>query len=75
MVLSGEHGSAAAVVRELGIKEGTLANWMSLHRRANPVKDEPLSVDERARLRELERENQELRQKNEFLGKSCSEAV
>jgi transposase len=72
MVLSGEHGSAAAVARQLNIKEGTLANWMSLHRKNNPVPDESLSVNERARLRELERENRELRQKNDFLGKAAA---
>lgn len=72
MVLSGEYDSAAAVARQLGINEGTIANWMSLHRKKSPVRDKPLSVNERARLRELERENRELRQKNEFLGKAAA---
>ncbi|WP_433662317.1 transposase [Nocardia sp. CA-128927] len=70
MVLSGEHGGAAAVARALNINEGTLGNWMARYRNSQtPVADEPLLVNERARLRELERENRELRQKNEFLGK------
>jgi transposase-like protein len=32
----------------------------------------PLSVSDRARLRELERENRELRMKAEFLGKAAA---
>ena len=41
--------------------------------RAEHVDDEPaLSVSERARLRELEREVRELRMKTEFLGKAAA---
>ena len=61
--------SAAAVARELGVNAGTLGNWVARYRQAHPVEEEPLSVPERARLRELERENRELKMKNEFLGK------
>jgi transposase len=32
----------------------------------------PLAISERARLRELERENRELRMKSEFLGKAAA---
>jgi transposase-like protein len=72
MVLSGRHGGQAAIARELGVNPATLNNWVSRYRRSNPVAGEPLSVDERARLRELERENRELRQKNDFLGKAAA---
>jgi transposase-like protein len=47
---------SAEVARELGINEGTLGNWVNRHRKEH-VDDEPaLTINERARLRELERE-------------------
>ncbi|MFI5979233.1 IS3 family transposase [Streptomyces sp. NPDC051452] len=60
----------AQVARELGLVEGTLGNWVNAYRRAHPGEEAPLTVSERARLRELEKENRELRMKTEFLGKS-----
>lgn len=71
MVIEGTR-STAAVARELGINPGTLGNWVAQYRKAHPVAEEPLSVSERARLRELERENQELKVRNEFLGKAAA---
>lgn len=62
----------AEAARQLGLVEQTLRNWVEAHRKTNPTPDVPLSVDERARLRELERENQQLRMKNEFLGKAAA---
>jgi transposase-like protein len=62
----------AQVARELGINPGTLGNWVAAYRKAHLVVEEPLSVSERARLRELERENQELKMRNEFLGKAAA---
>ncbi|MEV7043704.1 transposase [Amycolatopsis sp. NPDC051061] len=62
----------AQVARELGINPGTLGNWVAQYRTAHPAEEEPLSVSERARLRELERENQELKVRNEFLGKAAA---
>lgn len=55
----------------MGINPGTLANWVNSYRKAHPVVEEPLAVSERARLRELERENQELRMQTEFLKKAA----
>jgi transposase len=37
-----------------------------------PMREPPLSVSDRARLRELERENRELRMKAEFRGKAAA---
>lgn len=71
MVVDGPR-SIAEVARELGINAGTLGNWVAAYRKAHPQDEEPLSVSERARLRELERENRELRMKNEFLGKAAA---
>jgi transposase len=62
----------AQVARELGVNPGTLGNWVATYRKAHPVADDPLAVSERARLRELERENQELRLRAEFLKKAAA---
>jgi transposase len=71
MVLDGPR-SIAAVARELGLNEGTLGNWVAAYRKAHPVEEQPVTVSERARLRELERENRELRMKAEFLTKAAA---
>lgn len=71
MVIEGNR-PVAQVARELGINAGTLGNWVASYRKAHPVDEEPLSVSERARLRELERENRELKMRNEFLGKAAA---
>jgi transposase len=71
MVIEGTR-STARVARELGINPGTLGNWVAAYRKTHPVDEEPLSVSDPARLRELERENQELKMKNEFLGKAAA---
>lgn len=62
----------AQVARELGIVEGTLGNWVNTYRREHAGEEPPLTVSERARLRELEKEVRELRLKNEFLGKAAA---
>ncbi len=68
----GSSESIAAVARQIGMHEGTLTNWVNSYRKDHPVEEEPLSVPERARLRELERENRELRMKAEFLSKAAA---
>ena len=50
----------------------TLRNWVKKYQEANPVEDKPLTISERARLEQLERENQELRLEREFLGKATA---
>ncbi len=68
-----ESGRAIAqVARELRINDGTLGNWVARYRDEHPVSESPLSVSERARLAELERENRQLRLDNEFLGKAAA---
>ena len=62
----------AQVARELGLVEGTLGNWVNAYRREHAGQEPPLTVSERARLRELEKEVRELRLKNEFLGKAAA---
>jgi len=63
----------AHVARDLGLKEGTLGNWVNNYKKEHGPDEEPeLTVDERARLRELEVENRELKLKAEFLGKAAA---
>lgn len=68
------------VAAEIGVDDGTLRKWVNLYRKAHPG-GPPASAapsqgeftgEERARLRQLERENQELRAKIEFLGKATA---
>src|SRR5438067_5970795 len=44
------------VAREIGVHEGTLGSWVSKYRAEHAGDEPPLSLSERARLRELERE-------------------
>jgi transposase len=64
----------ADVARGLGVLEQTLGNWVKAYRELHAGEEpEPeLTVSERARLKELERENRELKLENEFLGKSVA---
>jgi transposase len=59
----------AQVARDLGIHDGTLGNWVAKDR-ASRTDSEGLSRDERARLRELEREVAELRMERDVLKRS-----
>ena len=63
----------AQVARDLGIKDGTLANWVALdrHRRENGTGD-GLGEDERAELARLRRENAELRMRCDVLKRSLA---
>ena len=62
----------AEVAREIQVNEGTLGNWVNKYRVEHADDEPPLAVSDRARLRELERENRELRMKAEFLGKAAA---
>ena len=63
--------SVAEVARDLGINESTLGNWVTQYRRDHPVSEE-LGVADRARLKELESENRELRMERDFLKKAAA---
>ena len=62
----------AEVARELNLNETTLGNWVNAYRVQHADDEPPLTVTERARLRELERENRELRMQAEFLKKAAA---
>jgi len=59
----------ATVAREIGLNEQTLRNWVNDYRTRHAGDEPPLTLSERARLRELEKEVRELRLEKEFLGK------
>ncbi len=62
----------AQVARELGIKEGTLGNWVAQYRTRHADDEPSLTVSERTRLHESERQLRELRMENEFLKKAAA---
>jgi len=62
---------SAQVARELGINDGTLANWVGRDRRARDG-DGVLSEDERVELVRLRRENAELAMERDVLKRSVA---
>ncbi len=62
----------ATVARDLNINEGTLGNWVTKYRAEHAGEEPPLTLSDWAHLRELERENRELKLKAEFLGKAAA---
>jgi transposase len=62
----------AEIARELGVNEGTLGNWMNMAKKRGEVTDKPLTIDDRARLKELEEENRRLRMERDILKKRCA---
>jgi len=62
----------AHVARELGVNETTLGGWVKEYREKHADDEPALQLSERARLRELERENRELKMRVEFLSKAAA---
>jgi transposase len=60
------------VATSYGVGPETLRNWLVKYREANGGTETDLTVPERARLKELERENQELRAETLFLKKAAA---
>jgi transposase len=63
---------AAEIARDLGVNEGTLANWVATAKRRGDIAEKPLEVADRARLKELEDENRRLRMERDFLKKAAA---
>jgi len=60
------------VATAYGVGPETLRNWLIKFREANGGTETELTVSERARLKELERENQELKAETAFLKKATA---
>jgi transposase len=67
-----ESRAIPSTAREIGVNEQTLRNWVHEYRRTHASDEPPLTISERARLRELEKEVRELRLEKEFLGKAAA---
>jgi len=64
--------SISQVAREYGLSDTTVGNWVRKYRAEHAEDEPPLELSERARLRELERENRELAMENAFLKKAAA---
>jgi transposase len=60
------------IARDLGISDGTLGNWVKAAKKRGDVKEKPLEIDERARLKELENEVRRLKMEREILKKAAA---
>ena len=60
------------VADEYGVGHETLRRWLIKYRDEHGESPQQLTVPERARLKELERENQELRAETAFLKKASA---
>lgn len=62
----------AQVAKDLGVVEQTLGNWVANYRRDHAGDEPALTLPERARLREAERELREIKIENDFLKKAAA---
>lgn len=60
------------VAKSYGVGAETLRRWLIKYRETHGGTEDELSLPERARLKELERENQELRAETAFLKKASA---
>jgi transposase-like protein len=71
LVVGGQR-SISEVAREYGLSDTTVGNWVRKYRADHAEDEPPLQLSDRARLRELERENRELAMENAFLKKAAA---
>lgn len=64
--------SIKEVATSYGVGPETLRNWLNKYRDAHSGAETELTVSERARLKELERENSELKAETAFLKKATA---
>ncbi|MHA6799729.1 transposase [Bounagaea algeriensis] len=61
----------AEVARDLGINEGTLANWTNKARQSEADEDTPLTTSERAELEQLRNDYHTVRMERDFLRRAA----
>jgi transposase-like protein len=71
LVVDGQR-SISQVAREYGLSDTTVGNWVRKYRAEHAQDEPPLELSERARLRELERENREMAMELAFLKKAAA---
>ena len=62
----------AQIAKELGVIPETLRNWVKSDQESSASEGEPLSLEDRARLKELERINRQQAMEIEFLKKAAA---
>jgi transposase len=62
--------SIATIARDLGVSRPTLRNWVT--KAARPAPKDALTVDERAELVQLRRENRQLHMERDILKKATA---
>lgn len=61
------------VAKKHGVSENSVSRWVKVYRQRHPdIEEDPLTVSERERLRDLEKEVRVLREENEILGKATA---
>ena len=63
--------SISQIAKDLGVSDQTLRNWVSQDD-VDAGRKSGLTSDERARMRELEKENRKLREEREILRKAAA---
>ena len=71
LALSGEK-SRIQVSRDLGVSNGTLTTWIAKFAKPLRMSGKAPHLSENERIRELERENRELRQERDILKKAAA---
>lgn len=61
----------AEVARDLGVNEGTLANWVNRARQTESDDEKPLTTSERAELEQLRGDYHTVRMERDFLRRAA----
>lgn len=61
----------AEVARDIGMKAGTLANWVNKARQEEPEEEQPLALSERAELEQLRSDYNTVRMERDFLKRAA----
>lgn len=62
----------AEIARDLGMNEGTLANWMNKDRQNDSENEKPLTTSERTELEQLRNDYHTVRMERDFLQRAAA---